>query len=103
MPIVYVCSNCGHILEVFVNVGENMRGPNSLDDVVKRHGICPKCGKRLSAGGRVGIKFYALSDLKDPTKRRELKDVIKAIKAKKEEMERLKNVKEMIKKARSGD
>ncbi len=100
MPIAYVCSNCGYVIEVFINVGESMRGPSSLDDVIKRYGICPNCGKRLSASGKISLKINAISDLKDPKKREEMKNVIKAIKAKKEEMERLRNVREMLKKAK---
>ncbi len=103
MPIAYVCSNCGYVLEVFINVGESMRGPSSLDDIIKRYGICPKCGKRLTINGKISLKINAVSDLKNPKKREELKNVIKAIKAKREEMERLKNVKEMLRKAKSRD
>ncbi|ALU12319.1 hypothetical protein EYM_02390 [Ignicoccus islandicus DSM 13165] len=45
MPIVYVCSSCNSVIEVFV--GGDSKGIPSLYSIVNRYGRCPKCGAEL--------------------------------------------------------
>ncbi len=45
MPIVYVCSSCNSVIEVFV--GGDSKGIPSLHSIVNRYGRCPKCGAEL--------------------------------------------------------
>ena len=54
MPVVYRCSNCGYILDVFVRVGQNSYGVPTPSEVVARYGgYCPMCGKSLNTKPRL--------------------------------------------------
>jgi len=49
VPVVYRCSRCGYILDVFVRVGQNSYGVPTPRELASRYGgICPRCGHRLN-------------------------------------------------------
>ncbi|HIP66398.1 MAG TPA: hypothetical protein EYH08_07745 [Pyrodictium sp.] len=54
MPVVYRCSNCGYILDIFVKVGQNSYGVPTPSEVAARYGgYCPMCGKPLNTKPRL--------------------------------------------------
>jgi ribosomal protein S27AE len=49
MPVRYICGNCGYILSVFYEVGQDYYGVPTPEEVYRIHGgICPKCKHDLS-------------------------------------------------------
>jgi len=49
VPVVYRCSNCGYILDIFLRVGQNSYGVPTPSELASRYGgVCPRCGKPLN-------------------------------------------------------
>ncbi|MEM4655196.1 MAG: hypothetical protein QXL34_06910 [Thermosphaera sp.] len=49
MPVRYICGNCGYILSVFYEVGQDYYGVPTPEEVYRIHGgICPRCKHDLT-------------------------------------------------------
>jgi len=46
MVVVYRCSNCGFVLDIFVSSTRGVPTPSEV--IAKYNGRCPRCGKPLS-------------------------------------------------------
>lgn len=63
MPVRYICGNCGYILSVFYEVGQDYYGVPTPEEVYRIHGgICPRCKHDLN--------MPALSDIRITSARR---------------------------------
>ena len=72
MPIVYRCSHCGHVLHVFVKVGQNSYGAPTPSEVAYWYGgVCPACGRPLR--GPRSFKDVRI----EPDGRRRLEELIR--------------------------
>gem|GEM_PF-404598 len=48
MPVVFICSNCGHVLYVFNRAGQDYYGIPTPSELSSRiGGVCPYCGKTI--------------------------------------------------------
>ncbi|MEM0377902.1 MAG: hypothetical protein QXP68_02645 [Thermosphaera sp.] len=49
MPVRYICGNCGYILSIFYEVGQDYYGVPTPEEVYRIHGgICPRCKHDLA-------------------------------------------------------